>query len=122
TLEVCFESAHQPQGDVDVLLPIEVPQLLGQATGWAQQQISPAPATEFSVLLQVTNGPTYNIHLHATVSELSLSPSKDTLEFSGILVGQCQVETIRLYNWYQVPCKWFLTAIKPVMKVKHRQH
>ncbi|NXP57521.1 HYDIN protein, partial [Chloropsis cyanopogon] len=122
SFEVCFESAHLLQGDVDVLLPIKVPQLLGQAAGWAQQQMSPSPSAEFSVLLQVTKGPTYTIHLHATVLELSLELSKNTLQFSDILVGQCQVETIRLYNWFQVPCQWFITATKPVLKVKHRRH
>ncbi|NXH46011.1 HYDIN protein, partial [Dicaeum eximium] len=122
SFEVLFESARRPRGDVDVLLPVEVPQLLGQAAGWAQQQMSPAHSTEFSVLLQVTKGPTYNIHLRATVLEVSLELSKDTLQFSDILVGECQVETIRLYNWFRVPCKWFITAIKPVTNVKHRQH
>ncbi|NWS31995.1 HYDIN protein, partial [Polioptila caerulea] len=120
--EVCFESAHRPRGDVDVLLPIEVPQLLGQAAGWARQQMSPAPSAEFSVLLQVTKGPTSHVRLHATVTELSLDLSTNILKFSDIHVGQCQVETIRLYNWFQVPCKWFITAIKSVRKVKHRQH
>ncbi|NXR65574.1 HYDIN protein, partial [Rhadina sibilatrix] len=122
TFVVCFESASWPQGEVDVLLPIKVPQLLGQAAGWAQQQVSPASSAEFSVLLQIAKGPTYNIHLHATVLELSLDLSKNTLLFSDILVGQCQVETVRLYNRFQVPCKWFITAIEPVGKVKHRQH
>ncbi|NWZ38107.1 HYDIN protein, partial [Brachypodius atriceps] len=121
TFEVCFESAHRPQGDVDVLLPIKVPQLLGQAAGWAQQQVSAAPSAEFSVLLQVAEGPTYNVRLHATVLELSLSLSKDTVHFSDTLVGQCQIETVRLYNWFQVPCKWFITVIKPVTEVGHRQ-
>ncbi|NWX54771.1 HYDIN protein, partial [Promerops cafer] len=121
TFEVRFESARRPQGDVDVLLPIEVPQLSGQAAGWAQQQMSPAPSAEFSVLVQVTKGPTYNIRLRATVSELSLSLSKKTLQFSDTLIGQCQVETVWLYNWFQVPCKWFITVIKPVRKVKHRR-
>lgn len=79
-LEVCFESAHRARGDVDVLLPIEVPQLLGQAAGWAQQQMSPAPSTDFSVLLQVAKGPTYNIRLRATVLELSLHLSGQGLE------------------------------------------
>ncbi|NXL80089.1 HYDIN protein, partial [Leptocoma aspasia] len=119
TFEVLFESARQPRGDVDVLLPVEVPQLLGQAAGWAQQQMSPVPSAEFSVLLQVEKGPTYNIHLRATVLEVSLELSKNTLQFSDILVGQCQAETIQLYNWFRVPCKWFITAIKPVVKVKH---
>lgn len=122
TLEVCFESALRAQGDVDVLLPIEVPQVLGQAAGWAQQWMSPAPSTDFTVLLQVAKGPTYNIRLRATVVEPSLSLSKDTVQFSDILVGQCQIETVRLYNCFQVPCKWFIKTPKPVMKVKHRRH
>ncbi|NWR01647.1 HYDIN protein, partial [Paradoxornis webbianus] len=122
TFEVFFESACCPQGDVDVLLPVKVPQLLGQAAGWAQQQLSPAPSAEFSVLLQVEKGPTSRIRLHATVIEASLSLSKNTLQFSDTLVGQCQAETVRLYNWYRVPCSWYITAVKPVRKVKHRQH
>ncbi|NXY39249.1 HYDIN protein, partial [Pomatorhinus ruficollis] len=120
--EVFFESACCSQGDVDVLLPIKVPQLLGQAAGWAQQQVSAAPSAEFSVLLQVEKGPTSYIHLHATVVEVSLNLSKNTLQFSDTLVGQCQTETVRLYNWFRVPCEWFITAAKPVMEVKHRQH
>ncbi|XP_072790628.1 hydrocephalus-inducing protein homolog [Taeniopygia guttata] len=92
-LEVHFESAHQPQGDVDVLLPIEV-----------------------------TNGPTYSIRLHATVSELSLELSNNRLHFSDTLIGQCQVETIRLYNWFRAPCKWFITATKPVLKINHLKY
>ncbi|XP_077642552.1 hydrocephalus-inducing protein homolog [Lonchura striata] len=92
-LEVRFESAHQPQGDVDVLLPIEV-----------------------------TKGPTYNIRLHATVSELSLELSKNRLHFSDILIGQCQVETIQLHNWFRVPCKWFITGTKPVLKNNHLKY
>ncbi|XP_062355730.1 hydrocephalus-inducing protein-like [Cinclus cinclus] len=92
-LEVCFESTRWLRGDVDVLLPIEV-----------------------------AKGPTYNIHLHATVLGLSLNLSKNTLQFSDIHVGQCQIETVQLYNWFRVPCEWFITAIKPVRKVKHRRH
>ncbi|NWI48600.1 HYDIN protein, partial [Picathartes gymnocephalus] len=88
----------------------------------AQQQMSPAPSAEFAVLFQVTKGPTSHIRLRATVFELSLKLSKNTVQFSDILVGQCQVETIQLYNWFRVPCKWFITAIKPVTKVKHRRH
>ncbi|NWZ08827.1 HYDIN protein, partial [Agelaius phoeniceus] len=120
--DVHFESAQQPQGDVDVLLPIEVPQLLGQAAGWAQQQMSPAPSAELSVLLQVIKGPTSHIRLRATVLEVSLELSKKTLQFSDILVGEFQVETIQLYNWFPVPCTWFITASKPVLEVKHRGH
>ncbi|XP_058702204.1 hydrocephalus-inducing protein-like [Poecile atricapillus] len=85
--DVHFESAQQPQGDVDVLLPI-----------------------------QVTKGPTSHIRLRATVLELSLDLSQNTLHFPNVLVGQCQVETVQLYNGFQVPCKWFITAIKPVTK------
>ncbi|XP_063267034.1 hydrocephalus-inducing protein homolog isoform X2 [Prinia subflava] len=85
--EVSFESSRCPQGDVDVLLPIKV-----------------------------AKGPTYNIRLHVTVLELSLNVSKDTLQFSDTLVGQCQIETVRLYNWFQVPCQWSITGIKPVGK------
>ncbi|XP_053843687.1 hydrocephalus-inducing protein homolog [Vidua macroura] len=88
--EVRFESAHQPQGDVDVLLPIKV-----------------------------TKGPTYNIRLRATVSEMSLDLSKKRLHFSDILVGQCQVETIRLYNWFRVACKW---SIERVPKNNHLKY
>ncbi|NXC09516.1 HYDIN protein, partial [Orthonyx spaldingii] len=120
--EVRFESAHQPPGDVDVLLPIKVLQLLGQAAGWAQQQMSPALSAEFSVLLQVKKGPTYHIHLHATVFELPLDISKNRVQFPDILAGQCQVETVRLYNRFIVSCEWFITASKPVKKVKHRRH
>ncbi|XP_050835037.1 hydrocephalus-inducing protein homolog [Serinus canaria] len=87
-IDVCFESAHKPKGDVEVVLPIEV-----------------------------TEGPMYSIRLRATVLELSLDLSKKTLEFSDILIGQCQVETIRLYNQFRVPCKWFITSNKPVLKV-----
>ncbi|NXQ09527.1 HYDIN protein, partial [Vidua macroura] len=71
------------------------------------------------VLLQVTKGPTSHIRLRATVLEASLDLSKNTLQFSDILLGQCQVETIRLYNRFQAPCKW---SIEPVLKVKHRRH
>ncbi|XP_064243061.1 hydrocephalus-inducing protein-like isoform X2 [Passer domesticus] len=86
--DVRFESARQPRGIVEVVLPIKV-----------------------------TKGPTYNIRLRATVSELSLELSKNTLQFSTIVVGQCKVETVRLYNWFRVPCKW---CIKPVPK--NNQH
>ncbi|KAL9822953.1 hydrocephalus-inducing protein-like [Geothlypis trichas] len=88
--DVRFESAQQPQGAVDVLLPIEV-----------------------------IKGPTSHIRLRATVLEVSLELSKKTLQFSDTLVGQCQVETIRLYNWFQVPCTWFITASKPVLENKN---
>ncbi|NXH84436.1 HYDIN protein, partial [Edolisoma coerulescens] len=120
TFEVRFESANLPLGEVDVLLPITVPQLLGQAAGWAQQQMSSAPSAEFSVLLQVTKGPTYHIRLRAEVFALSLDLSKNRLQFSDIIIGQCQVETVRLYNRFRAPCEWFITVVKS--KVKHRRH
>ncbi|XP_038004431.1 hydrocephalus-inducing protein homolog [Motacilla alba alba] len=91
--DVRFESAHKPQGDVEVVLPIEV-----------------------------TEGPVYNVRLHATVSELSLDLSKNRLQFSDILVGHCQVETIRLHNRFRVPCRWFITASKPVVKKDHLKY
>ncbi|XP_038004458.1 hydrocephalus-inducing protein-like [Motacilla alba alba] len=91
--DVRFESAHKPQGDVEVVLPIEV-----------------------------TEGPVYNVRLHATVLELSLDLSKNRLQFSDILVGHCQVETIRLHNWFRVPCRWFITASKPVVKKDHLKY
>ncbi|NXF84443.1 HYDIN protein, partial [Sclerurus mexicanus] len=106
----------------DVLLPIKVPQLLGQEAVWAQQQMSPGLSTEFSVLLQITRGPTVHIHLHATVVRLSLSVSRNRVQFSEVQVGQCQDETVRLYNQFKVPCYWSITVSKPVKKVKHRQH
>ncbi|XP_066051005.1 hydrocephalus-inducing protein homolog [Chamaea fasciata] len=92
TFEVCFESACRPQGDVDVLLPIKV-----------------------------EKGPTSHIRLHAAVVELSLRLSKNTLKFSDTLVGQCQTETVRLYNWFHVPCTWFITGIQPVMESNQRK-
>ncbi|NWV58441.1 HYDIN protein, partial [Daphoenositta chrysoptera] len=95
-------------------------ELLGQAAGWTQQQMSPAASTEFSVLLQVAKGPTFRIRLRAKVFALSLDLSKNRFQFSDTIVGQCQVEIVRLYNWFRVPCKWFITEVKP--KVKHRQH
>ncbi|NWW69490.1 HYDIN protein, partial [Ifrita kowaldi] len=107
-------------GEVDVLLPIMVPQLFGQAAGWAQQQMSPGLSAEFSVLLQVAKGPTRHIHLRAKVFALSLDISKNRFQFHDIIVGQRQVETVRLYNRFQVPCKWFISVIKS--KVKHRRH
>ncbi|XP_066050969.1 LOW QUALITY PROTEIN: hydrocephalus-inducing protein homolog [Chamaea fasciata] len=92
TFEVFFESACCPQGDVDVLLPIKV-----------------------------AKGPTSHIRLRAAVIEASLSLSKNTLQFSDTVVGQCQTETVRLYNWYQVPCSWYITAVKPVRKSNQRK-
>ncbi|XP_016156610.1 PREDICTED: LOW QUALITY PROTEIN: hydrocephalus-inducing protein-like [Ficedula albicollis] len=149
-IEVCCESTHQPRGDVDVLLPIEVAKgptynirlhatvlellldlsrntlqfsdiLVGQCQtetvrlyNWLQ-----VPCKWFikAVVLQVAKGPTYNIRLHATVLELLLDLSRNTLQFSDILVGQCQTETVRLYNWLQVPCKWFIKAVECVTKM-----
>lgn len=36
SFEVCFESTRQPVEEVDVVLPIMVPQLFRQIAGWAQ--------------------------------------------------------------------------------------
>ncbi|NXD57777.1 HYDIN protein, partial [Corvus moneduloides] len=119
SFEVCFESARQPVGEVDVVLPIMVPELFGQTAGWAQQQMSPGLSAEFSVLLQVTEGPTCHIHLRAKVFGQSLNLSKNRFQFHDTIVGQCQVETVRLYNWFRVPCEWFISEVKP--KVKHRR-
>lgn len=47
----------------------------------------------------------------------SLCISRDSLEFSTVQCGQCQEETIQLYNQFQVPCKWFITLKEPVKKV-----
>ncbi|XP_074407193.1 hydrocephalus-inducing protein homolog isoform X2 [Zonotrichia albicollis] len=89
--DVRFESAHKPYGDVEVVLPIEV-----------------------------TEGPMYSIRIRATVSELSLTLSKNRLQFSDIFIGDCQVETIRLFNWFRVPCKWFIASNKPALR--NNQH
>ncbi|XP_071311690.1 hydrocephalus-inducing protein homolog isoform X2 [Agelaius tricolor] len=88
--DVRFESAHKPYGDVEVLLPIEV-----------------------------TEGPMYSIRIHATVSEVSLTLTKNRLQFSDIPVGQCQVETIQLYNRFPESCKWFIASNKPALKNSH---
>ncbi|NXS10476.1 HYDIN protein, partial [Neodrepanis coruscans] len=118
--EVLFESANLPVGKVDVLLPIGVPQLLGQAAGWVQQQMSPGLSAEFSVLLQVAKGPTLHIHLHDTVVMLSLSVSRDGVKFPDVQVGQCQDEKVRLYSQFKVPCKGFITVHNHAKKVMHR--
>ncbi|NXX62461.1 HYDIN protein, partial [Scopus umbretta] len=93
TFEVRFnpQSASLPLGEVDVLLPIKV-----------------------------AGGPTFHVHLHATVTVPSLCLSRDRLEFSAVQCGQCQEETVQLHNHLQVPCKWFITMNEPVKKVdKH---
>ncbi|XP_077041133.1 hydrocephalus-inducing protein homolog [Agelaius phoeniceus] len=90
--DVRFESAHKPYGDVEVLLPIEV-----------------------------TEGPMYSIRIRATVSEVSLTLTKNRLQFSDILVGQCQVETIRLYNRFPESCKWFIASNKPALKKNQQE-
>nr|XP_054497043.1 hydrocephalus-inducing protein-like [Agelaius phoeniceus] len=88
--DVRFESANKPYGDVEVLLPIEV-----------------------------TEGPMYSIRIRATVSEVSLTLTKNRLQFSDIPVGQCQVETIQLYNRFPESCKWFIASNKPALKNSH---
>ncbi|NXA13719.1 HYDIN protein, partial [Sapayoa aenigma] len=122
TFEVRFECADMPEGEVDVLLPIKVPWLLGEAAGWAQQQVSPGLPAEFSVLLQVAKGPTLHIRLRATVVMVSLSLSRDRVQFSDVQVGHCQFETVRIYNHQKVPCEWFITVNEPAKKVKHWRH
>ncbi|XP_031978071.1 LOW QUALITY PROTEIN: hydrocephalus-inducing protein homolog [Corvus moneduloides] len=87
SFEVRFESACQPLGEVDVVLPITV-----------------------------TKGPTRHIHLRAKVFGLSLDLSKNRFQFHDTIVGQCQVETVRLYNWFRVPCEWFISEVKPEKK------
>ncbi|NXK55437.1 HYDIN protein, partial [Chauna torquata] len=93
TFEVRFDpqSADLPLGGVDVLLPIKV-----------------------------AGGPTFHIRLRASVTLPSLCLSRDRLEFSSLQCGQCQEETIQLYNQFQVPCKWFITMKGPVKKVDKR--
>ncbi|XP_071423974.1 hydrocephalus-inducing protein homolog [Pithys albifrons albifrons] len=87
TFLVRFESANLPAGEVNVLLPIKV-----------------------------ARGPTLHIHLCATVVQLSLSISRNSVQFSDVQVGQCRDETIRLYNRFKVPCQWFITVNKPAAK------
>ncbi|NXS93719.1 HYDIN protein, partial [Jacana jacana] len=90
TFEVRFDpqSANLLLGEVDRLLPIKV-----------------------------AGGPTFHLHLRATVAMPSLCLSRDRLEFSAVQCGQCQEETIQLHNKLQLPCKWFITVIEPVKKV-----
>ncbi|NXK33484.1 HYDIN protein, partial [Piprites chloris] len=121
TFQVNFESDNLPVGEVDVFLPIKVPQLLGQAAGWAQQHMSPGLPAEFSVLLQVQKGPTVHIHLRATVVQLLLSISRNRIQFPNVQVGQVQYEIVRLCNRFKAPCEWFITVNKPAKKVKHRR-
>ncbi|CAM9369081.1 unnamed protein product, partial [Bubo scandiacus] len=92
--EVHFDtqSANVPLGEVDVLLPIKV-----------------------------AGGPTFHIHLHASMAVPSLCISRDRLEFSTLQCGQCQEETVQLHSQLQVPCNWLITINEPVKKVKHRQ-
>ncbi|KAJ7406687.1 hypothetical protein WISP_132183 [Willisornis vidua] len=87
TFLVRFESANLPVGEVNVLLPIKV-----------------------------ARGPTLHIHLCATVVQLSLSISRKRVQFSDVQVGQCQDETVRLYNQSKVPWQWFITVNKPAAK------
>ncbi|NXK98842.1 HYDIN protein, partial [Formicarius rufipectus] len=122
SFQVRFASANLPVGEVDVLLPIKVAQLLGQAVCWAQQQMSPGLSAEFSVLRQVAKGPTVHIRLHANVVLLPVSLSRNRVMFSDIQVGHCQDQTVRLYNQSKVPCHWFITVNKSAKKVKHSQH
>ncbi|XP_029821423.1 hydrocephalus-inducing protein homolog [Manacus vitellinus] len=86
--QVKFSSANLPVGKVDVLLPIKV-----------------------------EKGPTLHIRLRAIVIQPLLSLSKDRLQFPDVQVGQCWCETVRLYNPFNAPCEWFLSASKPAKKV-----
>ncbi|XP_061876014.1 hydrocephalus-inducing protein homolog [Colius striatus] len=91
TLAVSFhpQSCHVPLGEVNLLLPI-----------------------------QVAGGPVLRVRLCASVAEPTLSLSRDRLQFCPVLCGQCQEETVRLYNRLQVPCEWFITTTtEPVKKL-----
>ncbi|NWU18725.1 HYDIN protein, partial [Cephalopterus ornatus] len=76
---------------------------------------------EFSVLLQVKKGPTLHIRLRATVVQLLLGVSRNRIQFPDVQVGQSGYEIVRLYNHFDAPCEWFITAKKPAKKVKHRR-
>ncbi|KAM9374294.1 hydrocephalus-inducing protein homolog [Phaethornis superciliosus] len=82
------QSANLPLGEVNVLLPIKV-----------------------------AGGPTFHVRLCASVAVPSLCLSRDRLEFSTVQCGQCQEETVQLYNELQIPCKWFITVKEPTRKV-----
>ncbi|NXF97015.1 HYDIN protein, partial [Eubucco bourcierii] len=91
TFQVCFNPLRDNLGEMDVLLPIKV-----------------------------AAGPTFRVRLRAEVAVPSLCLSRVRLEFSSIQCGQCQEETIRLYNQLQVPCQWFISRAEPAQKVdKH---
>ncbi|XP_044289866.1 hydrocephalus-inducing protein homolog [Varanus komodoensis] len=93
TFEVWFDpqSANQPLGEVDVLLPIKV-----------------------------VAGPTFHISLRATVIMPSLCISNNDLEFSAVQCGQCQVQTVQLHNQLQVSCEWMATSNEQMEKVDKR--
>ncbi|XP_071613168.1 hydrocephalus-inducing protein homolog [Heliangelus exortis] len=82
------QSASLPLGEVNVLLPIKV-----------------------------AGGPMFHVRLCASVAVPSLCISRDRLEFSSVQCGQCQEETVQLYNELQIPCKWFITLKEPTRKV-----
>ncbi|XP_066569678.1 hydrocephalus-inducing protein homolog [Amia ocellicauda] len=79
TFEVKFDprGANLDLGPIDILMPIEV-----------------------------VYGPTVPVRLRAVVTMPSLTLSTDTLQFSPIQCGLCQVMTIQLHNNQQVPCEW----------------
>ncbi|XP_064015890.1 LOW QUALITY PROTEIN: hydrocephalus-inducing protein homolog [Pogoniulus pusillus] len=91
TFQVCFQPPRGSLAELDVLLPIEV-----------------------------AAGPTFGVRLRARVAVPSLCLSRDRLEFSPVQCGQCQEETIRLYNQLPVPCQWFLSRAEPAQKVQRR--
>ncbi|XP_068024510.1 hydrocephalus-inducing protein homolog [Melanerpes formicivorus] len=88
TFQVCFQSPRDSLAEVEVLLPIKV-----------------------------AGGPRFGVLLRARVAVPSLSLSRDRLEFSRVQCGQCQEETIRLYNQQPVPCQWSLSREQPARKV-----
>ncbi|NXP74448.1 HYDIN protein, partial [Ramphastos sulfuratus] len=126
TFQVCFHPLRDNPAEVDVLLPIKVPPASSHpvctiVAGWGWQQMFPGISPGCSALPQVAAGPTFRVRLRAKVAVPSLCLSRDRLEFSSVQCGQCQEETIRLYNQLQVPCQWFISRAEPAQKVKHRQ-
>ncbi|XP_054026269.1 hydrocephalus-inducing protein homolog [Dryobates pubescens] len=89
TFQVCFQPPGDSLAAVEVLLPIKV-----------------------------AGGPRFGVLLRARVAVPSLSLSRDRLEFSRVQCGQCQEETVRLYNQQPVPCQWALSREEPAGKVE----
>ncbi|XP_006860378.1 PREDICTED: hydrocephalus-inducing protein homolog [Chrysochloris asiatica] len=75
---------------------------------------------EVTMPIKVVGGPTIQVCLKAKVTIPTMTLSCGKVEFATIQSGQCLVETIQLTNQIQVPCEWFVQAIKPVDKLgKH---